>query len=229
MAELFWLLRPPESGRKLATWNSVDMDLEGITCATIPVHRRAGKRLTDLSVVIPGLKVDGFVCTWYSECMIQESVLKMFRKEGFTGFEVKPVKVRFKRKTEIELPKLFEIVVTGWGGMGSAQSGLKLSYKCPTCNHMEFKGVKNFANIIDKNQWDGSDFFMVWPFPRFKFVTARVADFIRKNKMTGVKLQKPEDHTSISSVSDIGISPGRLSYYMPEKRAHELGDPWDIF
>jgi hypothetical protein len=189
------------------------MDLEQIICPAVPDHRRGGKRLTDLCVVIPSLKVDDFVWTWQSECMIQEAILKMFKKEGFTGFEVKPVKFRFKRKSETKLPKLFEIVVTGWGGMGSAQSEVKMTYKCSACNDMEFKGVKSFANLLDEKQWDGSDFFIVWPYPRFIFITARVANFIKKHKMSGIKLQKPEDN---NSSYDTGITPGRLSEYMPE-------------
>jgi len=92
---------------------------------------------------------------------------------------------------------------------------------------MNYKPPKDFSNLLDEKQWDGSDFFVVWPFPRFIFVTARVAEFIKKNKLTGVRLKKPKD-VEIGEDS-VGISPGRLSNRMPEKRAHELGDPLDIF
>lgn len=226
MADKFFVFRSPDSLRKLAEWMN-EVDLEGIICPQDPGHQRGGKRITDLGILIPGSSVDDFLWTWHSDCLVQDSVLKMFRKEGFTGFDVKPVKSRYKRKSAIEPPKLWEIVVLGWGGMASAQSGVKLVYKCPSCDLTDYKPPKDFSNLLDEKQWDGSDFFMVWPFPNFIFVTARVAEFIKKHKLTGVKLKKPED-VEIGEDS-IDISPGRLSYLMPEKRAHELGDPLDIF
>ncbi len=147
MAENFWVLDRPESLRKRAEWMD-EVDLEGIFCTQVPGHQRGGKRLTDLSILIPGSQVDDFVWTWYSDCLIQESVLKMFRKKGFTGFDVKPVKSRFKRKTGIEPPTLWEFVVLGWGGMASVQSGVKLTYKCPSCLHMNYKPPKDFSNLL---------------------------------------------------------------------------------
>jgi hypothetical protein len=59
----------------------------------------------------------------------------------------------------------------------------------------EYKTPKDFSfsNLLDQNQWDGSDFFMVWPYPKFIFITARVAEFIKKYKLTGARLKIPEN------------------------------------
>ena len=73
--------------------------------------------------------------------------------------------------------------------------------------------------LIDPARWDGSDLFMMWPLPLFVFGTTRVAELVRKRKLTGVRgipvtEMEPTD----------GYSPGRLSYWMPEPRARQLGE-----
>jgi len=66
---------------------------------------------------------------------------------------------------------------------------------------------------------------MVWPLPLYRFVTQRVADFIRQQKLTGCELIPVE---RLEFIGD-GFSPGGLSSYMPQKRARELGEPLGIY
>jgi hypothetical protein len=219
----FWNLRYPESRRKNAEWVLEDMDTEIIKCPRTDGHQRGGKRLTDLSVTLRGGKNDDFVWTWLSDCLIQDHVLKLFQKNGFTGFEVKPVKAKFRRKSELPVPKLWELIVTGWAGMAPPESGIKLVERCEGCGHTVYSGCSNPNALIKESQWDGSDFFMVWPLPRFIFVTDRVVQTISNNNLTGVVLRQQKE----LGISD-GYSPGRLSYWMPKKRAHELGAPLGI-
>ena len=80
------------------------------------------------------------------------------------------------------------------------------------------------ASLIDPQQWDGGDFFMVWPLPRYIFATDKVVKFMRDEKLTGIAFT-PLDQ--LKSGSELG--PGRLSDYMPEDRAHELGDSLGIY
>jgi hypothetical protein len=79
--------------------------------------------------------------------------------------------------------------------------------------------VSNASGLIDPQAWDGSDFFMVWPLPRFVFVTDRVVQIIRAEEFTGVDLTEVTDLEAKSST----LSPGRLSHWFPEARANELG------
>jgi hypothetical protein len=76
------------------------MKLEQVICPLEPGHQRGGKRLNDLSITLPRGTVQDFVWTWYSEWLFQCQVLTLFRSEGFTGFNVKPVKARFKKGTD---------------------------------------------------------------------------------------------------------------------------------
>jgi hypothetical protein len=199
------------------------MELEQVICPVNEGHRRAGKRLTDLSVALRGHGVLDFVWTWYSECLIQDHVVELFKAGGFSGFDVKPVKARFKRPCEHGPPRLWELIVRGWAGMASPESGIKLVKECRACGLLDYSGASNPGALIDASRWDGSDFFMVWPLPGFIFVTDRVAQVIRDNRLRGSVLRQPRE-LDLSR----GFGPGRLSYWMPEQRARELGAPLGI-
>jgi len=214
----FWHLAHPDSTARNAEWVDGEMETEKVICAVEKGHRRGGKRLTNLSIVLRGEGVEDFVWTWYSECLLQDHVLNLFRRSGFTGFEVKPVEARFRRPSEQEPPRLWELIVTGWGGMAPSESGIRLIEHCPSCGLLHYSAGTNPKRLIDVSQWDGNDFFMVWPLPGFMFVTDRVARVIRENRLGGAVLRQPGE-LDLSG----GFGPGRLSYWMPEQRARELG------
>ena len=223
----FWRLKSPESLKGYGTraeWDD-SVKSEQIICPLEDGHRRGGKRIGNLTVVLNPQKAGDFVWTWYSDCLIQDHVLKLFRQEGFTGFEVKPVTVKTKKGINIPPLTLWEVVLTGWGGMASPQSGIKLVKQCYSCGLLKYSGFDNPSKIIDTSLWDGSDFFMVWPLPKFIFVTERVVSFIKKEKLTGCQLI-PVDKLPIS---ELGLGPGRLSHWMPEERARVLGEPLGIY
>lgn len=216
----FYHLTSANSTVRRAEWVAGEMELEKVTCPVNEGHRRGGKRLTNLSVALRGNGVEDFVWTWLSECLIQDHVRDLFRKNEFTGFDVKPVKARFKRISENVPPRLWELIVIGWAGMASAESGINLTKECIPCGLLRYSCCKNPAKLIDISQWDGSDFFMVWPLPGFIFITERVAQTIRDARLTGTDLVRP---ANISLGMSPGFGPGRLSYWMPEDRAHKLG------
>jgi hypothetical protein len=184
--------------------------------------------LTDLNVVLSDGPVEDFVWTWYSECLMQDRTLELLRKHQFTGFETKPVIARFEKGAE-DPPRLWELVVTGWAGMAKPESGIHLdkAKSCAGCDHLTYTGLLDAAQLIDEGKWDGSDFFMVWPLPRFIFVTERVVRVIRENHLRGVCVESVSEMKQNKLVS--GYTPGRLSYWMPEMRARELGEPLAIY
>jgi hypothetical protein len=81
--------------------------------------------------------------------------------------------------------------------------------------------------MVDRNQWNGSDLFFVWPFPLCRFVTERVAMFIKKNKLTGVKVIRQDKYHPSHQIA--GAMPGRLRSWLPEARAREIGEPLGIY
>jgi len=197
---------------------------EIITCPIDSGHQHSGKRLINLNVVLQDGAVEDFVWTWYSECLVQERTLELLRSNGFTGFEVKPVNSRFVDSAK-NPPKLWEIVLTGWAGLARPESGIQLDGRrsCSACGHLRYTGLQNPEELIDRSAWDGSDFFMVWPMPRYLFITERVRDAILDNHLSGVQI------TAISELKKTdGFSPGRLRYCMPDERARQLGEPLGI-
>lgn len=240
---MFWKLSKPDSVRGLAEWDDTVKFGEGIRCPVNPGHGRGGKRITDLSVLLTSKTIPDFVWTWYSDCLIQDHVLRFFREQGFTGFEVRPAHARMKIRAkhpdpcddnpglragevaQLEIPTLWELVVTGWAGMAPPESGVRLAKLCPACNYREYSCFTDATKLIDESQWDGSDFFMVWPLPRYIFVTDRVAKAIRGRKLRGSQL-KPSSRLECGTS---GLAPGRLSHWMPEDRARQLGEPLGIY
>ena len=215
----FWRLESPESTSRLAEWVDDAIETEKVVCPIDNGHQRGGKRLTDLTVTLPHRAIEDFVWTWYSECLIQDHVLDLFKASGLTGFDVKRVKATFKHPSEQEPLRLWELIVTGWAGMASAKSGIRLLERCEGCGHTVYSGINTLGEVIDASNWDGSDFFMVWPLPKFVFVTDRVAQIIRQRRLTGAVLKQPRD----VNLSGDTLGGGRLSYWMPEDRARELG------
>ena len=102
--------------------------------------------------------------------------------------------------------------------MASAESGINLVERCDACGYLRYSGCDNPEKLIDVSQWDGSDFVKVWPLPNFIFVTDRVIQVIRDHRLKGAVLKQPGE---LELSGD--LSPGRLSYWMPEERARELG------
>jgi hypothetical protein len=212
----FYSLTSPNLQRLLAD-HAEEAEYAQVTCPVNKGHYGAGKRLTNLSVMLPGHIAQDIAWTWLSDCLLTDRVLDLFKSEGFTGFDVKPVRAAFKSSKE-RPPRIWELVVTGWAGVAPPESGINLIRRCDGCGLLEYSGGSNPDKLIDATQWDGSDFFMVWPLPKYIFISERVAQAIRANRLTGAVLRRPGD-IDLSG----GFGPGRLSYYMPEERAKELG------
>jgi hypothetical protein len=224
----FWILSSPSSTWNLAEWVDSEVEVETVKCSLNAGHERGGRRLSTLSVTLPADPIDDFIWTWQSECLIQEHVRRLLEARCFSGFQAKPVKARFERDNK-KTPILWEMIVTGWGGMAASGSGIRLLEHCYGCGHLRYSKVSNPEMLIDEAQWEGSDFFIVWPLPRYIFITDRVAQSIIQAEWRGVRILTPSeiDWSGISFAS--GFTPGRLSYSMPEGRARELGQPLGIY
>jgi hypothetical protein len=224
----FWhMSRLRTTSKYLAEWNNEEMAdaLESVFCSADEGHRHGGSRLSDLSLILPDTEVQDFVWTWQSECLVTENTLEWLHANGFTGFEVKPVRAKF-RKSKKSPPVLWELIVTGWAGLAKAESGIGLdeSRSCRVCGYLRYTGLESPRELIDPNRWDGSDFFMVWPLPRFIFISDRLAQAILERDLVGVQVRPVPEIGRMD-----GFAPGRLHYYMPDDRSHQLGDPLGIY
>ena len=113
----------------------------------------------------------------------------------------------------------YELNVTGWGGMASPASGIRILKECPACGRQVFSEFSNPLKLFNFDEWDGSDFFIIWPLPRFVMITGRVHDYILKQGYSGVKMT-PIGHLQKSIAG--GFTPGHISDWFDEQRAREI-------
>lgn len=226
---LLWHLRRDWNSSRKPLDSIRAPEYETIICPLDKGHQRAGKRLDNPPIALPSRKLDDFEWTCLTECLIQDHVLALLRESGLTGFDAKPVEARLKKPHAEPPPKLWELVVTGWGGMAPPESGIRLIRSCEGCGSLRYSGVTDADQLIAASQWDGSDFFIVWPLPRFIFISDRAANVIRAARLKGAEIKPIVSITEGSEFVIPGYSPGRLSYYLPEARAHDLGDELGIY
>jgi len=200
-----------------------DTDWEGIVCSKYDDHQRAGKRIGKLRIDMPSKKVGDFLWTsLLSELIITDKVADILIENKVTGYTLKKAEVSNK-----ELPyKLWEFYVTGWAGIAPKSSGIHLKESCKYCGHLIYSGFDKPEYLIDEKQWDGSDIFMVWPLPKFIFITEKVANLIKKEQLIGVQILSLNE---LAEYSGGNLSPGKLSRWMPEEKAKELGKPLGIY
>jgi hypothetical protein len=171
-----------------------------------------------MSVILQGTEVDDFVWTWFSECLVQDGVVRLFRKHRISGWTVKPAKARFRR-SKGRPPQLWEFIVTGWGGLAPRASGIRLKKWCRHCGHTFYSPLWRPTNLIDPKKWDGSDIFIVWPLPMFILVAEKVVSLLQEHQLTGWTAA-PVEKLRLRG----GFSPGRLEYYMPADLASQRAE-----
>jgi hypothetical protein len=152
-----------------------------------------GQARVDLTIMLPSPKVGDFVWTWYSDCIVTEDVLSGFRQAGFTGFEARPIivekikRLSRKRREEVTIPRLWELLIQGKGGDAAPESGIYPLYEIEDSGRFTYSSFRN-GIIVDEANWDGSDFFTVNGYPKFILVTERVKELITDHKLTNCAL-----------------------------------------
>ena len=184
----------PEWDRQfgLAEWtNEMVYPSEPTGCPVKPLgHQRLIERAMDLHIILPSPRVGDFVWTWYHDCLITDWVRELFQQVGLTGFEIRPVVVeqvkRLGKRSLEEIPRLWELVVTGKGGDARPKSGIQIVYRCEACGFVDYSSYNGF--FVDEDQWDGSDFFTVNGYPKHMLVTERIKDLIVTHRLTNCTL-----------------------------------------
>lgn len=196
---------------------------EIIDCPAKPGHKRARRR-EKLDLVIPCSRPPDFIFTWMSECVVQASALRALKRNQITGFETRLARATIE-KTQASLD-VAELVVTGWGGVADDRSGIREIERCSGCGFVRYSGISDPRHILNPASWDGSDIFMIWPLPLYRFVTEKFVQSVKDSGLSGVSFVQafPKLKQGVSS----GFTPGRLAHYMPLSRARFLGRDLDI-
>jgi len=218
----FWALR--QAAARPAWLDETGLKVRYVECAANREHHGTAGLLGSLSVVLVSKHVGDFVWTWLGDLLVGERARAFLRENKLTGYRLKKAGVRFRKPEYGPPPKLWELKVIGWAGMASTASGVELAYSCSTCGMLEYR-MKDSSRVVEPLRWDGSDFFMVWPLPRFIFLSDRAATLLRKAKLKGITVLPAQELELDLRAS---FHPGRLSHHMPLKRARELGQELGI-
>ena len=221
MTSTFWWIQTTRTANRAITKGKY----ERFTCSADRDHTFLTQRIGELSVELPSRPLADFEWTWFSDIFVTQRAVDILSRNNVTGFETRPLmKATYTRRSKGELPQLFELAVTGWGGIAAPAAGVELVEFCPTCRRRVYT-IADPGRLIDPAVWDGSDLFMVWPLPRYRFASDRFAEIIRRKQISGVKLVRASE---IPVKPGAELRPGWLTELMPEARAFELGEKFGI-
>ncbi|MEW6104543.1 MAG: double-CXXCG motif protein [bacterium] len=179
-----------------------------------------------LTIDIPSPKMleQDFLCTDYEwDYIIPERVAQLFKEAGFTGYELKPVRINeIKRlRKPMPIPTLWELVIKGFAGIPHPDSGIRLKSWCKECGYLRFLvPFPKSPHLIDTSLWDGSDFFWVCPLQKYIFVTERVKDVIEGNGLKGCRFI-PMEEVKLPE-KDVGARTTSLLSRLSEEQALSL-------
>ncbi|MEW4566028.1 hypothetical protein AB1K70_26160 [Bremerella sp. JC770] len=169
-----------------------------------------------------------FKRNWFAQyTLISPRVQSLLQEIGATGYELRDVadmRLGFEHAPEDRAYK--QLVTLGWGGLPAEESGVKRIKS--EFGEFCFSRCTNPGKLLDRNQWDGTDFFRIWPVG--VWITERVYKVLSKNRIKHVYLA-PMESMNCEPLRD-GVTtfvgkPLRLIY--PEDRAQEIGQPLNIY
>ena len=192
----------PKAAYRRPEWETVygaadvkDIKYESIICSLVPAHRRAGARIGDPHLITSSPFGD-FIWTYMSECVVTDHVMSFFREEHLKGFNPRSASIASasggRTRNTGSIPKVWELEVQGKGGNTHPDSGIHLLYVCPECGYTVYSSFQN-GIIMDKDQWDGSDFFTVNGYPKHIIITEKVKDLIIRKQFTNCAIFRSED------------------------------------
>jgi hypothetical protein len=186
-----------------AEWSEKTLDFLDVKCARYPEHFHLSMRLNrPLAAVLTEGRVGNVSWVNYGDLLIDRHTLDVLENARATGYTAEPVVVN--------QGQWFLLRALGWGGMAASDSKIYRADYCEICKYVNYKVRALPTCLVDVNQWDRSDMFMVWPLSKFIVVTRRIAKELSRAGITGLACV-PE--IAILRRSDT-YGPGRLSNYM---------------
>jgi hypothetical protein len=216
--QIYFLESTTRFDEKLEYSSAVQMDMSlcPLNAGMPSQHAMRQKWRRPLKIIGAVQRMTDFEWTVHRDVLVEKDIVEQLAV--FSGAEFKPVELYTTTESPIGR-QVFELKVIGWGGMAPPQSGIRIMKECPHCKRRVFSGLTNPNHLFSPEAWDGSDFFIIWPMPKYVFVTQKVANFINKSEYSGVRV-KPLDKMP-KSVSG-KYSPGHLHDWFEGKKLTEV-------
>ncbi len=148
---------------------------------------------------------------------------KLLESIGATGYVMRETNSKLGFEHEPWERDYRQMVITGWGGVAKGIHRVE-SYRGKHCYSLP----DDPRDFFDVQQWDGSDFVMVWPACGI-LVTQRIADLVQSEKIKGLHLQSLETVSFTPVDEKVGFIGHPLRTTYPEDRAREIGEPLGIY
>jgi hypothetical protein len=131
--------------------------------------------------------------------LVTDRVLQVFRDEGVTGWDAEPVAAHSPTGSEVaaDWPGLHRLVVRGWGGVVPPELLPIVEGPCPGCGRRRYQGQVDVQKVFSEDRWDGSDLFIVWPFPKYVWISPRAVSAIQRQRLTGATICSMDDHEAV--------------------------------
>jgi hypothetical protein len=212
--KIFWLEKCGNEEDRLLYTEETRFETE--PCEQFPDHAKRQRRTRPLRVIAPIRPLANFQWTPFSEAIADPTVRSAFMRAGLSGIDFRRVET-YTTAGDHFGQELYELIVTGWGGVAPAESGVKVIEECPHCHRRVFSRYTSPKLLFNVDEWDGSDVFIIWPLPRFIFVVEEVKNLIEANGFSGVRarpLSELPQHPLIRT-----LTPGNIFDWLPDDRA----------
>lgn len=189
-----------------------------VNLGTPSQHAMSQRQPNPIRVIGPVQRTTDIEWTVYRDLLIGPDIAENLRMTQFSGFELREAELYTKAETLIER-EVFQLRVTGWGGVAPEESGIQVLKECSHCKWQVLSGFTDANKLFSIDAWDGSDFFIIWPLPKFTFVTGEVAAWFKQSGYSGVRV-KPLDKFPKPVANT--YTPGRLHDWFDDDRASEI-------
>jgi hypothetical protein len=147
---------------------------------------RPGDVLGEPRAELLAMPLNDFLHPFPGQIIMTRKVLDALQDAQLTGFRAERVHVTLKTKrhqVNHALPELYELVVTGRAWRVGMDLDALRHPECPG----RFLFPKPAYLVVDRQRWDGADFFNVDLNPNIVLVTQRVRRIIEEHRFTNVR------------------------------------------
>lgn len=159
--------------------------------------------------------------------LISDRLQSALREIGATGYELLPAVVRLSQpKKPVDVP-FSQLLISGWGGNAPPDCGIAKIEK-EKSGVWRYSDPTDCSKIVDPEQYDGSDFFRVWPMPGSIFITNRIKNLFEEMHVKNCRFETLEKYFGSPRLYLPGMAPVPLALYFRPDRAKEVGGPHGI-
>jgi hypothetical protein len=178
---------PANRRQESVTYHS-SSKLKTVLCDFNPSHAARELWVKPLSIVLNRPPLD-FEFSVYGDILVSEAVRNEFINHSISGVEWREVTVFNTSDIERSDCSVWEMVIVGWGGVASPESGIVEIERCEACGRSVFSGYKLPRRILNLVDWDGTDVFAIWPLPRYVLCVGSVACFLEERSFSGIQVR----------------------------------------